>query len=551
MCFLKKLTKNYHVIPNILSIFAPSTSLTTLFMKKAIVFTRVSSLTQSLEDQQRAVMREALTQYKADEIAVVEGKESAVKLEEEQRQTLQEMKSIINQHPTVETIFFFGVDRLARRVRVVVDVVDDLTKMGVNCVFLNPSKINTIDIVDGIKRENPMGHLILLFLGYAAEMEAKMFKARVVNTKKIMRANHQVASGTLAYGYRKSEDKTIEVCEPQASIVRELFNLYATKQWSLITLHDHLATKDDSFFKLSSQSSTRACRVSAIIHNTLYSGNNTKNSNVYPPIVTPQLQEDCIAIANDNLKGIRKETKYVFYGKGLLRNYSDPRHRLLTAEIGQCCYRTNRDDNPKFMVSINAVDTILKGLLSLKAMAMGEVKQQTIEDYSKKIDENKKAITTIQSQIDTLNNANLKIETLLVKGKIRESIADEQKKVNDKQIRDFNKHMVELKTETQQLTNLIEASKTDNDLHAMEEELRHTTDDKLIKRYIDSVIEEVQVYHIDKYTKKIVVIGKPIVARHIVAHYIVTSRGGQLKLTVVTPTNTWNEPIINRFSRKK
>lgn len=531
--------------------FASSTSLTVLFMKKAIVFTRVSSLTQSLEDQQRAVMREALTKYKADEIAVVEGKESAVKLEEEQRQTLQEMKSIINQHPTVETIFFFGVDRLARRVRVVVDVVDDLTKMGVNCVFLNPSKINTIDIVDGIKRENPMGHLILLFLGYAAEMEAKMFKARVVNTKKIMRANHQVASGTLAYGYRKSNDKTIEVCEPQASIVRELFNLYATKQWSLITLHDHLATKDDSFFKLSSQSSTRACRVSAIIHNTLYSGNNTKNSNVYPPIVTPQLQEDCIAIANANLKGIRKKTKYVFYGKGLLRNYSDKRHRLLTAEIGQCCYRTNRDDEPKFMVSINAVDTILKGLLSLKAMAMGEVKQKTIEDYSKKIKDNNKAIDVIQSQIDTLNNANLKIEMLLVKGKIRESIADEQKKVNNRELKQFGSKITELKTETQQLTNLIAASKTDNDIHAMEEELRHTTDDKLIKKCIDSIIQEVQVYHVDKYTKKIVVIGKPIVARHIVAHYIITSRGGQLKLTVVTPTNTWNEPIINRFSRKK
>ena len=110
-------------------------------------------------------------------------------------------------------------------------------------------------------------------------------KCRIANKKAEMKRNHQVASGTLAYGYRKSEDKTIEVCEPQASYVRELFNLYATKQWSLITLHDHLATKDDSFFKLSSQSSTRACRVSAIIHNTLYSGNNTKNSNVYPPIV--------------------------------------------------------------------------------------------------------------------------------------------------------------------------------------------------------------------------------------------------------------------------
>lgn len=517
-------------------------------MKKAIVFCRVSTSGQSLDAQLATVKREALKDYAEDELLVIEGIESAVSLDEEQRVTIQQLKEAIKQNPSIESVYFFAPDRLARRIRVAIDIIDDLTNMKVNMIFLNPMRINTLN---EDKSVNAIAHLVLIMMAYTAEQEAKAMKCRIANKKAEMKRNHQVASGTLAYGYRKSEDKTIEVCEPQASYVRELFNLYATKQWSLITLHDHLATKDESFFKLSSQSSTRACRVSAIIHNTLYSGNNTKNSNVYPPIVTPQLQEECIKISNENLKGIRKETKYVFYGKGLLRNYSDTRHRLLTAEIGQCCYRTNRDDNPKFMVSINAVDTILKGLLSLKAMAMGEVKQQTIEDYSKKIEENNKAITTIQSQIDKLNNANLKIEMLLVKGKIRESIADEQKKVNNRELKQFGSKITELKTETQQLTNLIEASKTDNDLHAMEQELQHTTDDKLIKRYIDSVIEEVQVYHIDKYTKKLIVVGKPIVARHIVAHYIVTSKGGQLKLTVVTPTNTWNEPIINRFSRKK
>lgn len=517
-------------------------------MKKAIVFCRVSTSGQSLDAQLATVKREALKDYAEDELLVIEGIESAVSLDEEQRVTIQQLKEAIKQHPSIESVYFFAPDRLARRIRVAIDIIDDLTKMKVNMVFLNPMRINTLN---DDKSVNAIAHLVLIMMAYTAEQEAKAMKCRIANKKAEMKRNHQVASGTLAYGYRKSEDKTIEVCEPQASYVRELFNLYATKQWSLITLHDHLATKDDSFFKLSSQSSTRACRVSAIIHNTLYSGNNTKNSNVYPPIVTPQLQEDCIAIANANLKGIRKETKYVFYGKGLLRNYSDTRHRLMTAEIGQCCYRSNRDDEPTFMVNANAVDTILKGLLSLKAYAMGEVKERTIEDYSNKIEDNNKAITTIQSQIDKLNNANIKIETLLVKGKIRESIADEHKKVNNRELKQFGSKITELKTETQQLTNLIEASKTENDINAMEEELSHTTDDKLIKKYIDSIIQEVQVYHVDKYTKKLIVVGKPIVARHIVAHYIVTSRGGQVRLTVVTPTNTWNEPIINRFSRKK
>ena len=521
-------------------------------MKKAIVFCRVSTSGQSLDAQLATVKREALKDYADDELLVIEGIESAVSLYEEQRQTIQQLKEAIKQNPSIESVYFFAPDRLARRIRVAIDIIDDLTKMKVNMIFLNPMRINTLN---EDKSVNAIAHLVLIMMAYTAEQEAKAMKCRIANKKAEMKRNHQVASGTLAYGYRKSEDKTIEVCEPQASIVRELFNLYATKQWSLITLHDHLATKDDSFFKLSSQSSTRACRVSAIIHNTLYSGNNTKNSNVYPPIVTPQLQEECIRIANENLNGIRQNTKYVFYGKGLLRNYSDPRHRLLTAEIGQCAYKTNRDDEPTFMVSINAVDTILKReMIVLKPISLGEARDKDIEQYRVKIDENNKAIYILQKEIDKLNASNLRVETLLAKGKIRESIADEQKKVNDKQIRDFNKHMVELKTENSQLNNIIDADKEGNITHATFWEIYNTTDDKLIKKYIDEVIREVRVYNVDKFTKRLEIVGKPHVAHLVHTDYLVKSKGGRVRIITINKRDPSDQADINvkvRFIRKR
>ena len=57
--------------------------------KKCICFCRVSTQLQSLDEQKETVIANAIADgYKRDEIAIVEGKESAIKLKEEERQTI-------------------------------------------------------------------------------------------------------------------------------------------------------------------------------------------------------------------------------------------------------------------------------------------------------------------------------------------------------------------------------------------------------------------------------------------------------------------------------
>lgn len=85
---------------------------------KAIVFVRVSSNAQDLVPQRIEVLDYAKRFYAEDEIAIVEGKESAIKLSEERRKTLKEMKEIIAEYPSVEQIFCFALDRISRRCEV-------------------------------------------------------------------------------------------------------------------------------------------------------------------------------------------------------------------------------------------------------------------------------------------------------------------------------------------------------------------------------------------------------------------------------------------------
>ena len=136
--------------------------------KKCICLVRVSTEQQKLEGQKEKVISAAISDgYKLEEIAVVEGKESAIKLQEEERETLNEMKNIIAQYPTIESVYVFAIDRLARKVSIILSVKDYLLKNKVNLVFLNPRKLATMIRNDkGVMVEDEMTSMMLLFLGY-------------------------------------------------------------------------------------------------------------------------------------------------------------------------------------------------------------------------------------------------------------------------------------------------------------------------------------------------------------------------------------------------
>ena len=147
--------------------------------KKCICLCRVSTLQQDLEAQREKVVNAAIADgYCNDEIAVIEKKESAIKLSEEERQSLNEMKEIIKDNPSIESVYVFAIDRLARKVSIVLSVKDYLTERGINLVFLNPHKMGTLpkDETTGKLIEDELTSMLLMFLSYGAEMEMKIKK---------------------------------------------------------------------------------------------------------------------------------------------------------------------------------------------------------------------------------------------------------------------------------------------------------------------------------------------------------------------------------------
>ena len=133
---------------------------------KAVIYARVSSAGDR-QDTERQV--EDLTRYAAaaglEIVAVYREKASGAK---EDREVLAECLAFIHTGGA-DTLLLSELSRLGRNVKLILEVVDLLTKAGIN-VHINDIKVDTLDS-DG--KENPYAKTVLTVLGLGAELERK------------------------------------------------------------------------------------------------------------------------------------------------------------------------------------------------------------------------------------------------------------------------------------------------------------------------------------------------------------------------------------------
>jgi site-specific DNA recombinase len=136
------------------------------------------------------------------------------------RPALERLRDLVCQVP-VEVVLCHAPDRLARRYAYQALLIEELARAGTEVCFLN-----------GPVGDRPEDALLVQFQGMIAEYE----KAQIIERTRRGKA-HRARAGVVnvlsgaPYGYRyvrKSDhaEARYEVCEPEASVVRELFRRY-------------------------------------------------------------------------------------------------------------------------------------------------------------------------------------------------------------------------------------------------------------------------------------------------------------------------------------
>lgn len=499
-------------------------------MKKVVCFCRVSGVRQDLTNQRNEVLKTIKNDnFKTSEIIIVEGKESAIKLDEMERQTLNELKEVIESNPTITDVYFYAIDRLARKVSVVLSIVDQMTAKGINLHFLNPYPMQTMR--NG--KEDSMGKMFLTFLSIGAEMEMKMKNERFADTRKGMRAAGQLIGGNVLYGYYRDKSGYPMKKDEESKVVEDIFNMYVNDELSMRQIAKRLICDNvwnvDDFKTLNSA----VVKISNILTNPAYSGRQAKQKDskeektvIYPAIVDIELQDKAIQIASNNHK--EKDTTNIYYAKGIVKTEIEGKQYTMSPIKGNCSYGLNYN-GVQVGVNVNVVDTIAwrDAQILYKVFQSYEnwTEPQRLEE---EIKANEEKIQKLEPIFTTFKQREQRVNNLYELGRYGNEEYNDRYNALMKEKQVYINEQIKFENEIKRLRNMIKRNQT----LKMEDIDLSTYTDEQRKELVKQMIKSINIEKVGKYDYNIVVIPNEEMFKIgiVVPYYHYNCSGGVKKL---------------------
>lgn len=458
--------------------------------KKGIILARVSTEMQSLESQLDKLFEEARRcGYDSDMITVISGKESGVKLDIEERETIQKLKEHI-ETGQYDMLFIWEVSRLARRPKVLYEVREYLIEHHVNLHCLTPQftmlkEDGTID---------PTASIVFALFGTMAEEEARLTKARMrrgVNKKKSMGYH---AGGPVMFGYDTLKTESgyqYIIDEKQAMIVKRIFTDYVDGKSMRMLTRD---LQEEGYFK-GIKYLTAVQEVYNILHRDCYCG----RKKGMPAIISESLYDKSYEMRKHNELKV-SHTSNMSLCKGLLRDGNSG--LLLSSNTAANMYYSKRCKGVS--VSMHIMDPIIWDYsveLHKKYNKMDA--EQILNGLIRKRITNEKKMMTLRQKETELEEKKDKIEERLIMGKLSEKKADELEEQINNEIKSIRERAMEIMDESVSIeTEGIRIHRT-KEVKINYEELNkeqrydivHTVIDKVMLKRIERAILEINIYN--------------------------------------------------------
>lgn len=510
-------------------------------MKKVICFCRVSSNQQDLKAQRETVL-DAIKKdgFKSSEIAVVEGKESAIKLGEDERLTLAEMNEVLAKNSSITDIYFFAIDRLARRVSVVLSVVDKMTMKGINLHFLNPYPMQTMR--NG--KEDSMGKMFLTFLSIGAEMEMKMKVERFKAAKQSMKEHGQIHSGKPYFGYYRDNNGYPQIDPQQSEAVLFIYNKYINdEEATLKSIGRELMAK--GIFPQRNHSAL-INKVKNILCDTVY----TKGKDAYKPFVPVELQEKAIEKMKNKYRP-KVETKHLTYCKGLLVYQIENEEINMFPDVPMGSYIAKNKENKNISgFSINVADTIIIDAVKQLAPALNcRAIQMDKERYLSEINQKNELITKAEKELTVIMD---KKKAAIKKAILADLTEEEIKEIAnhfDGLTEPYKKEIANAKSQITTLSMMVDNSDSANELKDVDID---SLDDEAKAEMINHFTGKMIMKKIDKFEYSIGVMpNEKFMMATAIPTYRYTFKGGAKHLYRVfaNEEEEITDLIIERFKR--
>lgn len=128
-----------------------------------------------------------------------------------------------------EAVLVYKIDRLSRRLKDLIDIVEEFAKYG----------IGFKSITELIDTTTPEGRLMFHQFGSFAQYERELISQRVSSGRDKRLKLGLWPGGNPPYGYRLKDNK-LQVVEKEAKVIRLMFELYLNKNYGVMNIAKHL-----------------------------------------------------------------------------------------------------------------------------------------------------------------------------------------------------------------------------------------------------------------------------------------------------------------------
>ena len=447
-------------------------------MGKVILLSRVSSEHQDLSQQTDKVLDEIKKDgYKDTDIIVIEDKESAVLLSEEERNGLNKLKQYVNQ-TKIDAVYTYEVSRISRRPGVLYSIRDFLIENNVQLIVLNP-------YMKMLKDDGTLSETANIFFGIFASMsenEGFIRKARMRRGVEKKKASGLHYGGPIAIGYKTDKEDRYIIDEEGAAIVRRIFNDYVNGN----SVRKIARDLQNEGWRKKTAYLTVVQSILNILHRNYYTG----NDGAHPAIISKELydaaQEKC---SKARVYAIPKDEIVLL--KGLI--YDRKTGLLLSANRINGSYYCKRCKGPT--VSWKVLDPII-WIFVVRRHSYRFVyeRQNWLYEIDNEIEKNNRIIDTMKDNINKEKQVINRIEERYIEGKITKDKADSLEAKHVKLVKGYKDTMKQAEEDITRLNYDKENSETKIDYDKLDIKRRI----ELIRKCIKKIIIERQTRFIVK-----------------------------------------------------
>lgn len=417
-------------------------------MYKIIVFSRVSTEKQDLNQQTETLINYCKSiGYKEDEIYVIQLKESAIKLSEEERIGIQRLKETVMLNSTIDSLICWEISRVSRRMDVIYSVRQFLIEHHIRWIVYYPY----MELIDKDGKQSQNANMMMAIYSTFAENEMNLKKERAKRVVEYRKSLGKFAGGKILYGYTVDKEHNFQVDPATSSQIIKLFDLYSTGLYSFRSLAKEI--KLQGYFENSTNHSLPA-RLNGYINDLRYTGEVFG----YPKIIDKEVFDKCKEISKKQNIIVKPDNPSQMLCKGLI--FSKLRNVALIPGFGKGVYSIHPDyGKPCLTITAKYIDKLIL-----------DYTQEQIDKYLNDIEKIKvewlvsqhvffKKIATLMKNRDKIQEKLNRAEELYIEGTITKDRLDKKTKQLKDELIETNNMIENLNNEQLNREKLFENQK--------------------------------------------------------------------------------------------